>query len=349
MRAMRVGELGEFRLIDKLARLVGERESGLDDRAVAEGFRLRLSIGDDAAAWDGRAGTTVITTDTLVEGVHFRLPDIGWADLGWKAMAVNLSDVAAMGCAPLYSVVTLGLSSQLPVDGIVEMYRGMLEACRVHGGAIVGGDIVRSSALFVTVAMVGAAPVWERGDSSEQPILTRGSARHGDKIAVTGDLGRSSGGLRMLQGGLRFDENTTHRLTEAHSRPTPRVAEGMVLARHGVTAAMDISDGLVADLGKLCEASDVGATLRSDLVPVHDSLKQAYPDDWLSLGLSGGEDYELLFSAPAGLMGDVAEAVEVPVTVIGDIVAGRPGVSVVDQDGAPVTVERGGWDHFSRP
>ena len=109
---------------------------------------------------------------------------------------------------------------------------------------------------------------------------------------------------------------------------------------------MDISDGLVADLGKLCEASDVGAIVRWDFVPVHGFLKQAYPDDWLNLALNGGEDYELLFTAPLDLVNDVARALDVPVTIIGDIVAGTPQVKVVDQHGTPVSIGRGGWDHF---
>lgn len=346
MWSMRVGDLGEFRLIEELAQLVDEQDLGLKNFSITQGFRIQLSIGDDAAVWSGRAGTRIMTTDTLVDGVHFSLDEMSWNDLGWKAMAVNLSDVAAMGCLPLYSVVTLGLSNDMPVDGIIDMYRGMLKACRVHGGAIVGGDIVRSSVFFVTIAMMGTAPIRAGNENCEQPVLTRVAAQPSDKIAVTGDLGRSAGGLKMLKDGLEFHEKISCLLTQAHNRPTPRVAEGIILGRLGVTTLMDISDGLVADLSKLCEASDVGAIVRRDFVPVHGFLKQAYPDDWLNLALNGGEDYELLFTAPLDLVNDVARSLDVPVTIIGDIVSGTSQVRVVDQHGIPMTIDRGGWNHF---
>ena len=346
MLPMHVDDVGEFGLIETLAQTVGEQNVASLDALQALGFRLRLSIGDDAAAWDGQCGTTVLTTDTLVEGVHFRRPDISWLDLGWKSMAVNLSDIAAMGCMPTYSVITLGLSNDVPVDGLVEMYRGMLEACRQHGGTMVGGDVVRSPVFFVTVAMVGSLPTLEGGKTTK--LLTRSSALPGDKIAVTGSLGCSGGGLRMFLDGLSFDDETAGHLKDAHNRPVPRVAQGRRLAARGVAAAIDISDGLVEDVGKLCKASGVGAVVRSDAVPIDEVLRRAYPDHWRSLALSGGEDYELAFTASPNIMDEVASDADVAVTVIGDIVAEPQEVRVLDQNGIPVPVERRGWDHFRR-
>jgi thiamine-monophosphate kinase len=346
---MQVKDVGEARLIEMLAKALDTDSAASPDRTDAVGVRLRLSIGDDAAAWDGPAGGRVLTTDTMVDGVHFNLEWISWADLGWKSVAANLSDIAAMGCAPLYSVITLGLRGDQAVEGLVEMYRGMSEVCRRYGGAIVGGDVVRSPVFFVGVAMVGVTPVPKEGEPSGQHILTRGAARVGDKIAVTGRLGCSAGGLRMMLQDLSFDEATASHLVNAHHRPAPRVAEGMLLAGHGVAAAIDVSDGLVDDLGKLCKASGVGARIHSDMVPADEFLRRAFARDWLSLALSGGEDYELLFTAPPQIM-DVAESLlEVPVSVIGDVTDGPPDVTVLDEGGADIPIERGGWDHFRGP
>ncbi len=355
MLAMNVEDIGEFRLIDTLAQAIAEENGNLIGRLDERGFRVRLSIGDDAAAWDAPPGVRVLTTDTMVEGVHFNLGQISWRDLGWKSLAVNLSDVAAMGCAPLYSVVTLGLRGDLPVDGLLEMYQGMLDAHRLCGGAIVGGDIVSTPVFFVTVALEGAA-VASNPSTKGDALLTRSSAMPGDKIAVTGHLGCSGGGLRILLGSesrsQTFDDETSSHLINAHTRPMPRVAQGITLAKQGVVTAMDISDGLVDDLGKMCNVSGVGAVIRADLVPADGFLKKAYPDDWLSLALGGGEDYELLFTAPQEVMDKIAfpftEGLDVPISIIGDIVEGPSEVKVLDRDGNALPVERGGWDHFRR-
>ena len=349
---MQVNDIGEFQLIETLTRAIADENAACIEGLSERGFRPRLSIGDDAAAWEGPSGVRVLTTDTMVDGVHFSLDNTSWKDLGWKSLAANLSDIAAVGCAPLYAVVTLGLRGDLPVEELVEMYGGMLEACRRFGGAIAGGDVVRSPVFFVTVALEGVA-VASRAEGSEPDLLlTRDSASPGDKIAVTGSLGCSAGGLRMLagRGGFEtrpYDETAGH-LRNAHNRPVPRVPQGIALAEHGILAAIDISDGLVDDLGKLCAASGVGAVVRSERVPADEYLKRAYPEDWLELALGGGEDYELLFTAPPNVMDGVVDSLGVPVSIIGDIVAGEPVVTVLDMNGEAIPIESGGWDHFSQ-
>ena len=337
---MLVRDTGEFRLIDLLAETLaaeGVEGPGLDAPMS------RVDIGDDAAVWEGGAGTRVLTADAMVEGVHFDLDLTHWRDLGWKAMAVNLSDVAAMGCLPTCSVVTLGLRDDLPVEGLVEMYRGMAEACRSHGGRVVGGDVVRSSVFFVSVAMEGEATVSD--PDGRGVTLTRHAAEIGDVIAVTGALGDSAGGLHLALAGEEFDDST-ERLRAAHFRPEPRLAAGQVLAKAGIRAAMDISDGLVGDLTKLCDASGVGAVVRGGDVPVSDALRSRFPDRWSSLALTGGEDYELLFTGREETVREASKAVDVPVTVIGEIVEVSRGVSVLDVDGMAIDAKRGGWDHF---
>ena len=331
---MLVRDLGEFQLIDLLAGAAGVRG---DPAARGD---LVLSIGDDAAAWRGSDDTTVLTTDTMVEGVHFSLEWTGWEDLGWKAVATNQSDIAAMGCSPMYAVVSLGLRGDLPVDGLVEMYRGMAAACTANGGAVVGGDVVRSPAFFVTVAMIGSA-------EGDEPLLRRDKARPGDIVAVTGTLGSSAGGFQVMRDGLAPDGEAEIHLRSAHNRPVPRIREGRALRTLGVTAAMDISDGLVDDLGKLSVASGVGADLYAENIPVDDLLKRSFPEDWLTLALSGGEDYELAFAAPAKIVEEVQKALDTKVTPIGQVREGK-GIRILDADGNEMPVNHGGWDHFSQ-
>ena len=345
MRPMLVQDVGEFGLIELLARAVAHDNDALIAGLGRRGFRVRLSIGDDAAAVSAPAGMRTLTTDTMVEGVHFDLAHTPWRDLGWKALAVNLSDDAAMGAEPVCSLVTLGLRPDLPVSGLLEMYAGMMEAHARYGGALVGGDVVKSPTFFVTVALEGAAHTRD----GRECLLTRDSARPGDVIAVTGHLGCSAGGLRMMTDGLEssMDAVTARHLREAHNRPAPRVAEGAALAAAGVRAAMDVSDGLVADLGKMCVASGVGAVLGGAHLAADDCLRRAFPGEWLELALCGGEDYELLFTAPPDVLESAVRAVEIPVHVIGEIVEGPPSVRVLDAAGREVGFAAGGWDHFS--
>ncbi len=349
---MLVGKIGEFELIDRLARSIERRNRALASALDPTGTALKIGIGDDAAAWSTGAGITVATTDTMVDGVHFVLGQTPWRDLGWKAMAVNLSDVAAMGCLPTYALVTLGLHESLSVDGLEEMYAGMLDACEASGGMIAGGDIVRSPVFFVTVALEGSAPVSAAG-SSETTLLRRDAASPGDVIAVTGHLGCAAGGLKLFSEsgatGHVPDGAAAAHLKQAHFRPTPRVAEGIALAGAGVRTAIDVSDGLLDDLGKLCRASEVAATVRAFDVPADAALRSAFPDDWLDLAMGGGEDYELVFTASESIVSRVTRLLETPVTVIGEIGEGPTRVTVLDEAGAEMPIGAGGWDHFAGP
>ncbi len=301
------------------------------------------SIGDDAAAWHSAEGVRVFTADTMVEGVHFDLSYTGWRDLGWKALATNVSDVAAMGCAPSFATVTLGLRGDIPVEGLLEMYDGMMRLTDACGGAVVGGDIVKSPAFFISVALQGFARV------GDQELLLRDKARPGDCIAVTGNLGSSAAGLKLMTEGA--DESglaSCGYFRDAHNRPMPRVSEGESLASVGVRCAMDISDGLVDDLGKLCRASGVGAQIHTLMIPVDDRLKGTFPSGWLNLALSGGEDYELLFAAPESVIHSAQQVISTPIKVIGEVVGAEKGLTVLDASGNPLNINAGGWDHFRR-
>ena len=342
-----MSDVGEASFVKALDEVIAAHQ-GLGESPYREKFRLLRSIGDDAAAWECFGRVMVFTSDALVDGVHFDIDLTEWRDLGWKSIAVNLSDIAAMGCAPLYSVVTLGIHNDLPVEGLLDMYRGMLELSQLCGGEIVGGDTVNSPVFFVSVAMVGVMPVSNTGFLPERTILTRSAAKSGDKIAVTGNLGCSAGGLRIIHLKEGIGDQVSAHLINSHVRPIPRVSEGMLLADHGVIAAIDISDGLVNDLGKICQASGVGALVRSGSVPIDEFLRARHPEDFMSLALSGGEDYELLFTADSEVMDNVVSDPDLSATVIGEIVGGSSDVKVIDDCGVEIQLDLGGWDHFSQ-
>ena len=339
---MYVRDIGEFDLIDKLAAVIDESNSSAIEALDAHGFGMARAIGDDAAAWQSPDGVRVFTSDTMVEGVHFDLDYTAWRDLGWKALATNISDIAAMGCAPSYATVTLGLRGDIPVNGLVELYKGMMELTAECGGAVVGGDIVKSPVFFISVALEGFA----RSDGPNA-LLLRDRAKPGDRIAVTGTVGASGAGLKLLMEGADGSGLASYDfLIGEHNRPMPRVAEGEMLARLGVRCAMDISDGLVDDLGKLCRASGVGARIHAARIPVDASLRATFPSSFLALALGGGEDYELLFTAPDRVMQLAQQSLDTPVTVIGEVVEEGQGVAVLDEKGEELRVGSGGWDHF---
>jgi thiamine-monophosphate kinase len=329
-----VGDIGELALIDRITALVARAR--LESPSTA-GFRVHLGIGDDAAAWRVGKGVEVCTTDTVVEGVHFTRETTPWRDLGWKVLVANLSDVAAMGASPLYAVVTLGLPEDLPVEVIDDLYAGMLEGCRAYGTQIVGGDIVNSINMFCSVTMNGVC--------AAEP-LTRSAARPGDVVAVTGPLGASAGGLRLLLARSKDQSPAVQGLIRAHRRPEPHLEEGQRLLRAGVRCAMDVSDGLAADLSKLCRASGAGAKLYAAEVPVAPFLRDALPDQARDLAIGGGEGYQLIFTGPRYLIDQVLP--ELPeAAIVGEVTADEPGqVHVVDANGREITLAAQGWEHL---
>lgn len=336
---MKVRDIGEFGVIDRLNRMVVGRGAG---NAAVQAYPLLVDTGDDTAVWQSGAGRELFTTDTMVEGIHFTRETTPWRDLGWKAVAANISDVASMGGAPTYALITLGLPPETDVEDIEEVYRGMLEIGDLYGMAIVGGDIVRSPVLFITTALVGA--------TASDPML-RSTACPGDVVGVSGYVGSSGGGLRLMLDGDDDTGEAAEFLRAAHRRPLPAVEQGQVLASAGIRTAMDVSDGLADDLGKLCSASGVTARLRASAVPVHAALRQQFPEDCLSLALGGGEDYVLLFAGPPDLVESIIPQLGEGSAVIGRIeTAGSDGIPgrvlVVDDAGCEIPAAGHGWDHL---
>jgi len=339
---VKVSELGEFGLIERI-----REELGAQDKArtvLGPRSKLLIGIGDDAALWQSTAAAHLATTDTLVAGVHFPRENVSWIDLGWKALAANVSDIAAMGGTPEYALVTLALPDDFEVDDVLALYRGMIAVGREYGVVIAGGDMVRASDVTITVALTGRASESQRG---EPLALCRNAARDGDLIAVSGSLGNAAGGLRLLTENKPCPPEAASFLRRAQLRPHPRVELGQALLRTGIRCAIDISDGLAQDLGHVCEASGFGAAVRLADIPISEYLSRAFADDAVAMAVSGGEDYELLFTGPAGVVDRVRGRFAIPITVIGSIVEdSKRRVRFFDEKGQEVSFPSAGWDHF---
>jgi thiamine-monophosphate kinase len=331
---MKVSELGEFGLIARLAEAFAR--SGQPSSLV-------IGIGDDAAAWRA-SGVQLVTTDTLIESTHFSLAHVPWRDLGWNALTVNVSDIAAMGGIPEQALLTLALPPQTEVADVDELLDGMLEASSEYDTAIVGGDIVGCDTTMVTITLIGRALVDDRG----QPLLmTRSGAQAGDAIAMTGYLGDSAGGLRILLGENAGSAEAADYLKRAHLHHRPPLAVGQMAAREGIRAAIDVSDGLLQDLGHVCQASGLGAIVHAQKIPISPALRQAFPEDALALACGGGEDYQLLLAAPPEVIERVQDKAEVPIAAIGEMVADRQRrVRLLGDDGRKLAPPPAGWDHL---
>jgi thiamine-monophosphate kinase len=330
--SMRLSELGEFGLINLIRSSI--RYSG---RTPWQ--EVLVGIGDDAAAWQSDNRIQLATTDTLVQDVHFDLGVISWEELGWKALAVNLSDIAAMGGIPKYVLLSLALPGELEVADISKFINSMMHLAKEFGVALVGGNVATAPNVVITVTIIGC--------SKGKAMLRRSTASSGEQIAVTGYLGLSAAGLEMLKGKAISDPEVSSILRRAHFRPVPRVEEGQILIEQGVKTAIDISDGLIADLDHICESSKVNAKIKIEQVPVHPVVTANFPNHQ-ELALCGGEDYELLFTADEAIVARAKQALNCPVTVIGDITEEKlpTRVTLVDGKGNIIPYKKGGWEHF---
>jgi thiamine-monophosphate kinase len=330
---MKVSELGEFGLIDLLAVMISD--SNINQ--VSPG-QLLIGVGDDAAAWRSQSSIELATVDAMVQDVHFSLDTTSWQELGWKSLAINLSDIAAMGGVPRYALVALGLPEDTRVEDVSRLYEGMIDLARQTRTAIVGGNISRSPVVSVTTTVLGS--------SLDSRILRRSTARPGDTIAVTGYPGSAAAGLEMLRNGIKLPHDAEQYLRTAFLRPTPRLAEGQALVKAGVKTAIDVSDGLLSDLRHICEASQVSARIDSDKLPIHPAVAEHFGEKARGLALSGGEDYELLFTAEASTIKRLKSEIG-QVTAIGKITAGKPGkINLFDAAGRPLEIDEYGWSHF---
>ena len=333
---MKVSELGEFGLIELLAKMVTQGE----DLRVSPWRQLLIGIGDDTAAFKGDGSTQLVTTDCLIQDVHFSLDTASFKAVGWKAMAANLSDIAAMGGEARYALVCLALPKDTEVDSVSDLYSGMIELAQQHQVAIIGGDTSSAPVVMISITITGSAPT--------QGVLTRSAAKVGDQVAVTGFLGTAAAGLEMLKKKLKFDAKIKLALADAFLYPQPRLIEGRLLLRCGVKAAIDISDGLTSDLRHILKASRVSARIEVERIPVHPAVRASFYNRALELALSGGEDYELLFTGSSQAIKKIRAEAACAITVIGEIVSGEAGeASLIDTGGRPYVPGKTGWEHFA--
>ena len=326
---MRLSQLGEFGLIDRIAARVSRRPE------------VRIGIGDDAAALEPTPGCLLlVTADMLLEGVHFDLSFCSAFSLGRKTLAVNLSDIAAMGGEPRHCLLSLGIPPELPLEFIDDFVTGLLSRADEFGVVLVGGDTCASrSGLVINLTLMG--------EQRPEFAVTRSGARAGDLIMATGTLGDSALGLSLLRNGERQGA-----AIKQHLDPTPRVREGLKLAEGAYPSAMiDISDGLLADLGHILKLSGRGARVELAKLPVSDAvaahIERSGPAGYL-LPLAGGEDYELLFTISPERKEEIVTlftALGTPVAVIGEITLGD--LRVIAADGSNYPVAGRGYDHFS--
>jgi thiamine-monophosphate kinase len=328
---MKLAELGEFGFIERIR------------RAVDGAPGVHLGIGDDCAVLELPPGERLLTsTDLLIEEVHFRR---AWTDpfrLGRKRVSINVCDLAAMGGIPRHLYLGLGIPSDLSVEELDAFISGFLSACRDYGATLVGGDTCRSpGALLISVTVEGSAPAAE--------VVCRRGARSGDGIYVSGTLGDSALALRRLLAGVIPDDESAAR----HHDPRAQVELGRALAKARLPSAMiDLSDGLLADLGHILEASAVGAEIEVAALPLSPAFRSALAGtpELIELALSGGEDYQLLFTVPPAREGELATLstdLGLSLTRLGRVTAEPGGLWLRRADGGREAATAKGFNHFS--
>jgi thiamine-monophosphate kinase len=337
-----LSDIGEFGLIDRIHALL--QKEGLTTPG------LTLGIGDDTASFRPREGYEVlITCDCMLEGRHYLPEHISPLNLGRRAMALNISDIGAMGGRPLYALVSLGLNSETLVADVEAIYRGFIAELNPFEASVIGGNVTKTDhAMFIDITLIGEV---------EQGKMTRRSgARAGDAILVTGYPGESAAGLHLLLKAQPKEDLSKHSLVQAYNTPSHRAREGEAIAQSGyATAMIDTSDGFLGDLGHICEESGVGARLVLEKLPIREPLRGAAAQmgkEPFELVLQESDDYELIITCSVEHVDRICSAVdsvsEVVVTEVGQISEISDGIKLIMPGGSERAVTPSGWDHFSK-
>jgi thiamine-monophosphate kinase len=335
----KIKDLGEFGLIDRLSKNFKRQFSN-----------TVLSLGDDCAAYSASPSKNqLVSTDALVENIHFKLSTISAEQLGKKAIAVNISDIAAMGGTPTRILITLGISKKISASFLDQLYKGIHKTCERYDIELFGGDTVSSpNCFFINVTIIG--------ENKKGKLFTRKGAKKGDLIFTTGTLGDSSLGLN-IQSGKKWKCSVKSKkyLVEKHLDPIPRLKESQLLARSNckINSMIDISDGLVQDLHHICKQSGTGALIYEEKLPQSPAFSKVCSDNKLNPApfiMNGGEDYELLFTLPADGVKNLYrqfEKAEALVTHIGEITQPSEKVSLLKKNGKrEILHQSSGFNHF---
>ncbi len=323
-----VGEVGEFGLIDKIC-----------ENLIYRSESVVLGAGDDGAVYRATDGfDQVISTDTMVEGIHFTSETMGAEDVGWKLCIANFSDMAAMGAVPRQLVISASLPDDLYTEWMVRCYDGVRMACRKYGVNLLGGDVTGSrQGVILTGTVVGEVP---KGSA-----VTRGGAKECDTVFLVGTVGESAAGLDAISAG---ESAMFPHAVNRHKRPEALVAAAGILRKAGVHSLNDVTDGIAGEAREIAKASDVNLVLDETLFPISEETRRAaarYGKNPVDYALYGGEDYALLGTMDPLAFKEVQE--KVGAVAIGTVYSGR-GEVFLERNGARVKIRRGGYDHFKR-
>ena len=325
----------------KIIQNIVDKTGDLSRYKMPQGLEIIKGIGDDAAYWKSGDFGYCVTSDTLVENVHFKLMNFSADKLGEKAVAVNLSDIAAMGANPMGMLINLGVTNDITEKWINDFYDGITKLALKYNCPVIGGDIVKSEILNISVTCIGYKKL---NIKNKNIFLTRESVNPGDLVYVSGYLGNSKAGLEILNL-LKTDLNDSEiYLINSHLTPVPRIELGIDLNEIGITSCIDISDGLLLDSSRLADSSIVNININSSMLPISVELKVIFPEEYKNYALGGGEDYELLFTASPNNQENIkkiAEKNELNLSIIGEVNNGNGEIML---DGS--LTDPKGWDHF---
>lgn len=336
---MKILEIGEFGLIERIKSIVGQPPS-----------EVAVGIDDDAAAFRSSPDRLVlVTTDILIENIHFKMEYFTFYQLGWRSMAANLSDIAAMAGEPEYAFVSMALSESTALESVEELYGGMRDLAAQYNVVVIGGDTTRSNSdIFLNLTIVGSV--------EPNLIVTRSGACVGDAIYVTGHLGGSLAGVKVLNSAELAGRYKYSSIADRHRMPNPRIQESRFLrANMALHAMIDVSDGLASEVHHICRSSGVGAEVEEAAIPLAAEAREVAAklgDEATIYALAGGEDFEIVFTALEIEVERIKSKFEskfgIPLTKVGRIVKAKEGVHLITTSGRRIPLHSEGWDHFVR-
>jgi len=292
-----------------------------------------LGVGDDAAILDIDSEEVVFCADAVVENVHFRA-STNFFDVGWKAIVSNQSDLAAMGAYPLAFTITLGINNKTDQEKLLDLYKGMDQACKEHGGKLLGGDIVKSKNLFVSVAAIGKNFI-------NKKTMRRSNAKLNDVVAVTGEIGNSITGLDMLEKNIKSNNKQIQKFL----KPIPRIRESELAIESGIICGMDLSDGLDKDLKRICKSSTVKIEVEFEKIKYDKSIEKYFGNDFENKIINSGEEYELILIGPASKIEALKEKIDL--SVIGKVIDDTAPDLVFLKNKKIINVTSESFDHFA--